>query len=53
MEKIVQAIETGDYSVSYSAPNNVRVGEHPWGGKWLYVEDVDTARIGNYFGGCT
>lgn len=53
MKKIVQAIKTGNYSVSYSTPNNVREGEHPWGGKWLYVEDVDTPRNGSYIGGCT
>ena len=53
MEEIVQAIDNGDFTISYNTPNNVKEGEHPWGVKWLFVSDVDSARTGAYLGGCT
>lgn len=53
IDGIIEAVNKGDYSVSYEEPNNIRECTAPDGRTFYKFFDMDDARSSNDFGSCT
>lgn len=53
IDSIIEAVQKGEYTVSYDEPNNIRECTAPDGRKFYKVLDLDDATSANDFGYCT